>query len=173
VLSTVLYTFLYHFGIIKSLLTSLYFSSFKKNMKQKILVTLGILGAFVSPAVVLAERYIPISSNNQGILGTVGMIGTVVASLVPVVSTLAILFFFWGLAKYILAAGDPESKADGKKIMIWGIIAIFIMVTLFGIIGYLQSAVGTNIAPIVQDIKTPYVRPSFVDIDPTLMGHTN
>ena len=48
----------------------------------------------------------------------------------------------WGLAKYILAAGNEESKASGKTIMIGGIVALFVMTSVWGLVGWLGGAVG-------------------------------
>jgi hypothetical protein len=55
---------------------------------------------------------------------------------------LAIIYFFWGLIVYLRAAGDPKAQEAGKNQMLWGIIAIAIMVSLYGIIAWLQSTFG-------------------------------
>lgn len=39
--------------------------------------------------------------------------------LIPLAFTLALLYFFYGVAKYIWSEG--QGKDDGKKIMIWGV----------------------------------------------------
>ena len=57
---------------------------------------------------------------------------------------LALLFFLWGLAKYIFAAGNEEAKESGKRIMIWGIIALFIMASVWGIVAFLQDLFGVT-----------------------------
>ena len=57
---------------------------------------------------------------------------------------LAIAFFFYGLAKYILNAGDEEKKKEGKSIMIWGVIALFVMVSIWGIINVLADTFGVK-----------------------------
>ena len=60
--------------------------------------------------------------------------------LIPLAFTLALLFFFWGVAKYIWSAGD--AKEEGKKIMVWGVIALFVMSSIWGIIGFLKTDIG-------------------------------
>ena len=73
-------------------------------------------------------------------------------SLIPVVATLALLYFFWGLAKFILRAGDETELAKGKQIMIWGIAALFVITTIWGILVLLQStfvAPGTATIPVL------------------------
>jgi hypothetical protein len=56
--------------------------------------------------------------------------------------TLAIVIFFWGLIKYLVEVG--EQKSEGLKIMFYGVIAIFVMVSLWGIIRVLQSTFGVQ-----------------------------
>jgi len=71
-------------------------------------------------------------------------IGELVNLLIPIVFALALLFFLWGLAKYIFAAGNEEAKESGKRIMIWGIIALFIMASVWGIVAFLQDLFGVT-----------------------------
>lgn len=58
---------------------------------------------------------------------------------VVVVGALALLFFFWGLAKFILYSSNEEKRKESKGIMIWGILALFIIVTIGGIIALLDN----------------------------------
>ena len=70
---------------------------------------------------------------------TLGVISNVVNGLIPIVLALTVLFFFWGLAMYLLDAGNSEKKADGIRIMVMGVAALFVMVSIWGIIGVLQQ----------------------------------
>ena len=62
--------------------------------------------------------------------------------LIGVASSLALLVFIWGLVKYIWSEGSAESKGEGKKIMIWGVVALFVLFSVFGLIRFLQDAFG-------------------------------
>lgn len=64
----------------------------------------------------------------------------IVRLLVAIFFVLALLFFLWGLAKFILAAGDESKIQEGKRIMFWGIIALFIIASLFGIVTFITEA---------------------------------
>ncbi len=90
--------------------------------------------------------------------GLVTLFGNLVAMLIPIASMLAILFFFYGLAIYILHAGDPDKAAEGKSIMIWGILALFVMTSIYGIIGFLQRSSGTDQAGYSNTIVVPSVQ---------------
>lgn len=69
---------------------------------------------------------------------------TIIDLLIPMAFALAIIYFFYGVAKYIGKAGDPKEAAAGKSIMIYGVIAIAVMASLYGIIAYLQTSLGVN-----------------------------
>ena len=80
---------------------------------------------------------------------TLGNVNTLLNSIrglvngaLPVVVGLALLGFFWGLMKFIFAAGDEEKKEEGKNIMIYGVIALFVMVAVWGLVGFIASALG-------------------------------
>lgn len=60
---------------------------------------------------------------------------------IPIVFALAIIFFFWGLAQFIRSVSD-KTIAEGKNKMIWGIIALFVMISIWGIISYIGDSVG-------------------------------
>ena len=63
----------------------------------------------------------------------------VVNTAAPVLVGLAVLFFFWGLGQYILASGDETKKAEGRNIMIYGILALFVMVSVWGLVKLVQN----------------------------------
>lgn len=69
-------------------------------------------------------------------------LGIVENTLIPLVFVLAIGFFFWGIAKYIWSEGN--GKDDGKKIMIWGVVALFVMSSVWGIIQFFKNEIGVG-----------------------------
>lgn len=58
-------------------------------------------------------------------------------TLVPLAFTLALMFFFYGVAKYIRSAGGD--KEEGRKIMWWGVIALFVISTIWGIVTFMRT----------------------------------
>ncbi|MEK7128814.1 MAG: hypothetical protein AAB858_00520 [Patescibacteria group bacterium] len=94
-------------------------------MKKAIVIS----GALAMPFVVSAQQIVVILSRFRQILDL----------LIPIFITLAVLFFFWGLIMYIKAGGGTEQKDTGKFYMIWAVIALFVMVSIFGIIGLIGN----------------------------------
>ena len=71
-------------------------------------------------------------------------LGTILRSLVPIFITVAVLYFMWGLIKYISASakGDKGEQEHGKAIMIWGVVALFVMVSVWGLVAALGTTTG-------------------------------
>lgn len=63
--------------------------------------------------------------------------------LIPITFALALIFFFYGLAQFIRSVSD-KTIAEGKSKMIWGIIALFVMISIWGIIGFIGDSVGID-----------------------------
>jgi hypothetical protein len=58
---------------------------------------------------------------------------------------LALLLFFWGLAEFILKAGSEDGRTKGKQHMLWGIIGIFVMFAVYGILKVLANTFGFSL----------------------------
>jgi hypothetical protein len=68
--------------------------------------------------------------------------------LFPLAVALALLFFLWGLAVFILASGDTKRIQEGKDKIKWGLIALFVMVSIWGIVSFFQGSIfGSSSVP--------------------------
>lgn len=98
---------------------------------------LVIFGAlFFAPAVTFAQGEL------DNVFSLVNSIRDVVDVLIPLVAALALLYFFWGLAKFILNSDNEEARDSGKHIMIWGVVALFIIVSVWGLVAFIGDAIG-------------------------------
>ena len=84
----------------------------------------------------------------------VGLVIKILSLLIPIVISLALLAFLWGITVFILNAGDAQKRSEGKQIMIWGIIALFVMLSVWGLVRLLQSTfqLQSSVAPPVPQI---------------------
>jgi len=110
-----------------------------------------IAGAsFLLPAIAFAQ--VPTGTYLSGLLS---VITTLIRTATPVVIGLAMLFFLYGLMKFVLAAGNEEAKDTGKRIMIWGIISLFVMVSVWGLVQLLNQETGVGAGGSVTLPVTP------------------
>lgn len=64
--------------------------------------------------------------------------------LIPMAVSLGLLFFFYGIARFIFAGGDEKNIESGKLFMKWSVVALFVMVSIIGIITVMQAFFGGN-----------------------------
>src|SRR3989338_305331 len=91
-----------------------------------------------------------VSAQSNGIRGLIRDTGFLITLLIPVVVGFALLSFFWGLVRFIFhVGGDEKAVEEGKRIMTWGLIALFVMISVWGIIAFVQGELlpGGNSAP--------------------------
>jgi len=91
------------------------------------------------------------SAQVRNVTGLIGWIRETINLLIPLLIAIALIAFFWGLVKYIWAAGDGDAQKQGKSIMVAGIIGLFLMVGIWGIIGILENTFTGN----VKTVKPP------------------
>lgn len=75
--------------------------------------------------------------------GLVGIFMGLIQTALPVITGLAFLVFIWGLVKFIFrVGGDEKAISDGKNLMIWGLIALFIMLSFIAILAFLYRDIS-------------------------------
>ena len=70
--------------------------------------------------------------------GVVGLFVSIIDLITPIVGALALLVFIWGIAKFIFHAGSEDNIAEGKQLMFWGVIALFVMFSVWGLVTFLH-----------------------------------
>ncbi len=71
-------------------------------------------------------------------------IGGIINTIIPIMFAVALLGFFYGLVLYIFASDHDSDKA--KKYMLWGIVALFVMATVWGLVNWLGDALDIDSA---------------------------
>ena len=76
-------------------------------------------------------------------------------SIIPLIFALAVAMFVWGVVQFFILNADEEAKrAQGKQFMIWGIVALAVMLSVWGLVGILGSTLGIN-GSILPQVKPP------------------
>ncbi|OGG44868.1 hypothetical protein A2673_03220 [Candidatus Kaiserbacteria bacterium RIFCSPHIGHO2_01_FULL_50_13] len=93
----------------------------------------------------------PALASSATLVDTLAFFNTFLNATIGLLITLAIVAFFWGLIQYIFGVhGSTDAASKGVQIMFWGVIAIFVMVSVWGIIRLLQTTFKvTSTDPIV------------------------
>ncbi len=85
-----------------------------------------------------AALFLPTVALAQSIQSVFLLFSNLLNALIGMLITAAIVVFFWGLIKYLLHDGSSEDAHKGVYQMIWGVVAIFVMVSIWGLIALLQ-----------------------------------
>ncbi len=80
----------------------------------------------------------------------------IVIAIVPMIFVLAFLFFIWGVMRFIQAS-DSVKKEESKKFILWGIIGLFVMTSVWGIIKIVSTTVGID-KTAVPFLQTEYLK---------------
>ncbi len=86
-----------------------------------------------------------IYAGQGGVEGFVDYLGCLLArSVVPVLFALAFVVFLWGVVQFIMNSADEGERAKGKQFMLWGIIGLFVMFTVWGLVSIVQKTIDPN-----------------------------
>ena len=53
--------------------------------------------------------------------------------------SLAVVSFVYGIIQYFLYPDNEEKRKAGKQFMFWGIVTLFVMVSIWGLVGILSN----------------------------------
>jgi len=115
-----------------------------EHMKKLSILSLSTLSLSILPSIAFAQ-----GPNLNYIQNAVDQIGFLVEQLIPLVIGIGLLFFIWGLVQFILASGSEEAKEVGKRRMIWGILALFVIVSVWGLVQLLAEISGVQLGAAV------------------------
>ena len=99
---------------------------------------------------VLSLLAFPLSAHAQlaGLQGLLEQSSAFVSRLIPFIIGLAVLVFLWGVLMFITGASDETKRANGRQLMLWGIIGLFVMVSVWGLVRILGDSLNLrNEAP--------------------------
>lgn len=113
-------------------------------MKNTLLrISVGAATIF-APALALAQfgdntqsagTLLPGGNDAFNILGIIsGILGVVI----PILVTLAVIYVIWGVISYI-TAGDDDKQAKAKATILHGVIALFVIVSIWGLVAILNQ----------------------------------
>ena len=75
---------------------------------------------------------------------TTGTIPQILNIVIPILMVIATIVFIWGIISYILSAGSDERKKEAKNLIIWGLIGLFVIVAMWGLVTVIGSTFGVS-----------------------------
>lgn len=81
----------------------------------------------------------------------------IINGLIPLIIGIAVILFLIGVLGYITAGGDEEKRAAARSMIIFGIIALFVMTAVWGFVRILGSTIFGSSGPSVVQPAGPYI----------------
>lgn len=84
--------------------------------------------------------------NRVGTLGAFAKyVGCVIQdAIVPLLFIIAMVVFIWGVLKFIQGSENEETREKGKQFMLWGIIGLAVMLSVWGLVSIFTKSVGLD-----------------------------
>lgn len=121
-----------------------------KDMKSKF---------FIPTALFLASISLPATSVFAQTVTTVPALLTrleeILNVIIPFIIGLAVFTIIWGIFIYITKAGEEEKRSEAKLYIVWGIIAVFSMLSIWGFVNILVNSFGIPINPPISYPQAP------------------
>lgn len=94
----------------------------------------------IFPEVAEAATTVP-----PAVLTFIGKISTEILNpIIAIMFAVAAAYFIYGIARYVWNPDDEKARETGRKAMLWGVVGMFIMVSVFGIMSFLISSIGAD-----------------------------
>ena len=112
------------------------------------------LALFLLPVWVLAQSF----SANQNVDSLQGggelFLGIINSYVVPIIFALAFVYFLIGVFKYVKGAGDETERTKGKDMIIWGVVGLFVMSAVWGLVKVVKNTVNipTGDSNVIPDL---------------------
>lgn len=86
--------------------------------------------------------------NNTGLGSVAGLFQSVLDWAVPTLIACAVVYFLYGVLMYVVTADDEEKKEKAKTTILYGIVGIFVMVSVYGLVTLVKRTFNLQEQPI-------------------------
>ncbi len=135
----------------------------KNNMKisngvRKLFITMMFIFTLMPAVPVLAQTGVSggsICDSSVGDIADVMLLGICIIrkALIPLLITLSIVLFIIGVIKYIANADEASQREEGRNYMVYGIVALFVMVSIWGLVGIIQGTFGVGTSVLIPQLE--------------------
>ena len=75
-------------------------------------------------------------------------------SVIPLLFAVAVVMFVWGAVKFfIIDSAEEKKREQGKQFMLWGIIALAVMLSIWGLVNILGNTFGISSGGFLPGVK--------------------
>jgi len=111
----------------------------------------------ITQALVLVSLLgLPLYSNAADVTSVLNTAKGWVDILLPLSFSVAFLAFVYGIIRFLMSGSDTNKKEEAKNRLLWGVVAMFVVVTIWGIVAFIGLTFGVGL-PTNNTIDPPRV----------------
>ncbi len=95
------------------------------------------------------------SANFRYVSNVSNLVTYTFASITYLLVALALVWFIWGIVIFIKNADDEKGRGEGKQKIIWGIISLFVIISMWGLVALYQQL--TNVSGNASGLTPPAI----------------
>ena len=97
------------------------------------------MAVFLLPAVAFAQSYGQVNNASSLFIA----IKSILNAVIPIIIALAVVYILWGVAQSFVK-GDEKAKTEGHMKIVYGIIGLFVMLSIWGLVNILVGTANLN-----------------------------
>ena len=78
-------------------------------------------------------------------------VNAIINLIIPFLVGIAVFIIIWGVFNYIAGAGDEEKRAQAKSFIVWGVVGVFIMLSIWGLVSILVNSFSFRRTPLDEE----------------------
>lgn len=119
---------------------------------------LALLASIAPALIVAAGENTPAGSAARSIDGILNWLIGLAARALPLLILAALVLFLFGIVRRFFWAKEGTDKGEAGKFILWGIVALFVMVSVWGLVNVLKGTFNLDTNNIPAAPAIPYQR---------------
>jgi hypothetical protein len=91
----------------------------------------------------IALSFAPLLVSAADAFSILTVVNQILATLIPILITLAVVYFIWGVIQYTVST-DEEAKKKARSKIVMGLIGLFVIIAFWGIIRLITNTFGVG-----------------------------
>jgi hypothetical protein len=100
----------------------------------------GAVAIILAPAIASAQALSSLNNINQ----VANRFTSILNTLTVILIAIAVFWIIVNIVRYFIAGGDAEKRKEGGLRIFYGILGIFIIISIWGLVSILQNSFGTT-----------------------------
>lgn len=97
--------------------------------------------------IALTLAFAPLSAFAQQIVDGDSLVSKITRlgnTFVTLLISFAVIYIIYNVVRYLIAGGDPEKRKEGGMGILWGVVGLFVILSIWGLVAILTNTFSTN-----------------------------